>query len=434
MPLAVNVTPAVSVGILVVLLLTSAFFSSAEIAVFSLDDLRLASLTEGADATTNARAETLATLRSNPHRLLVTILVGNNVVNVAVASITTGLLVDLLPAGSAITVSTLLVSVAVLVFGEITPKSYGVANAESWALRTARPLAAIQRVASPVVAVFDLLTRAVGRLTGGSTDYARPELTREEVSALVRSAERAGVIDADERAMIQSVFRFSTTTAREVMVPRVEMVAASVESTPEAIVSLCLDERVTRVPVYEESVDRVVGYVDVRDAVRAVREGAPASLSDLLRPVLYVFEGREIDEILADLQDERLELAVVLDEFGTTEGMLTVEDVVEEVVGDLFDADDERSVIVLTERSATARGEAKLRDVERLLGVDLPDAAGGDTVAALVLDELGHVPSPGETVTVDGVRLTVGAVERNRVLRVRVDRLDHLDAAEMPDG
>jgi CBS domain containing-hemolysin-like protein len=314
------------------------------------------------------------------------------------------------------------VSFAVLVFGEITPKSYGVANAESRSLRTARPLAAIQRVASPVVALFDLLTRAVGRLTGGSADYARPELTREEASALVQSVGRAGVIDADERAMIQRVFRFSSTTAREVMVPRVEMVAASVESSPEAVVSLCLDERVTRVPVYEASIDRVVGYVDVRDAVRAVRDGAPTSLTDLLRPVLSVFEGREIDEVLADLQDERLELAVVLDEFGPTDGMLTTEDVVEEVVGDLFDADDERSVVVLSGRTATARGEAKLRDVERLLGVDLPDAAGGDTVAALVVDELGHAPAPGEVVTVNGVRLTVGAVERNRVLRVRVDR------------
>ncbi|WP_338729744.1 hemolysin family protein [Haladaptatus sp. DJG-WS-42] len=406
---------------IVVLVLASAFFSSAEIAIFSLEDHKFE--VEGGESPgdEDTRIHTLNRLRDNPHRLLVTILVGNNVVNIATASVATGLLVTMLPSGSAITVSTILVSFVVLVFGEITPKSYAIANAESWSLRVSRPLATLQKLLYPIVVSFELLTSAIAALVGGSTEYESPAVTREEITALVRSAGRAGVLDRDEQQMIQRIFRFSSITAREVMVPRVEVLSVPLDTSCADVVSFCATERVTRVPVYTDTIDHITGYVDLRDVVGNQDENTP--LSTFVRPVLHVFEAREIDEVLTDLQDERLELAVVIDEFGTTAGLLTAEDIVEEIVGEIFDADEEQAIATLHRGSVTARGDAKIEDVNRALDAHLPAEDGLETIAAFIYNELGRPAESGEVLTYDGLRVTVGAVENNRILRVRVERV-----------
>jgi CBS domain containing-hemolysin-like protein len=396
---------------IVLLVAASAFFSSSEIAVFSLEDHRIGTLASepGGDA--------LLALREDPHRLLVTILVGNNFVNIAIGSLTTVILVERFSSGTGTLLATLLASTIVLVFGEIVPKSYGVANPERVALRIAGPVRLIQRLLYPVVVLFETVTGAINRLTGGGRDIERPYVTREEIVALVGAAEEQGVLESEEETMLQRVFRFSTTPVGSVMVPRADVVAIDATRSVGEAIDACAEARVTRLPIYEGELDRIVGYVDVRDLV-----GAPgdAELRDLAHPALHAFEGREIDEVLAELQESRTELAIVYDEFGAVEGLVTTEDIVEQIVGEIFDIGEDEQVIVLSPTTATVRGTAATEQINAELETHLPEK--GETVAGLLAEELGRAPKPGDVVDIADAHLTVRSVEDNRVRRVHVER------------
>lgn len=393
----------------------SAFFSGGEIAIFSLEAHRIETMAAGG----GSGAGTLARLRDDPHRLLVTILVGNNVVNVAIATITTTLFVTRFPAGVGTALATLVVSVLVLLFGEIVPKSYGVANAEDVSRAVAGPIATLQVILWPVVAGFEAVSGAIRRLVGGARDIERPYVTRDELAGMVETAEETGAIDADERDIIQRVFRFDTTPVRQVMVPRADIVAVDADATVAEAIETCGAERVNRLPVYREGED-VVGYVDLRDLVDAPPD---TSIRELLLPVVHAFEGREVDDVLAELQSERLEVAIVFDQFGAVEGLVTAEDIVEELVGEVFDVGELQKVVRVGPRRLSARGRAPVTTVNELLETDLPVVESG-TVAALLSREFGRVPEVGESVTVAGVGFTVRSVSENRVLRVLVERLD----------
>ncbi|MFW5964902.1 MAG: hemolysin family protein [Natronomonas sp.] len=398
---------------IVLLVAVSAFFSASEISLFSLEEHRLGTLA------TEPGGDVLVGLRENPHRLLVTILVGNNFVNVAIASLTTALLVDRLPGGggTAVAVATVVASTIVLVFGEIVPKSYGVGNPERVALRIARPIRWIQTALYPVVVFFETVTDGINHLTGGGRDIERPYITREEIVALVETAEELGIIEGDEQAMIERIFRFNTTTVGSVMVPRVDVVAVDAAASVEDAIDACLSERVTRLPVYEGDFSRVLGYVDIRDLV-AVPEDA--SLRSLTNPALHVFEGQEVDEVLAELQAGRTELAIVYDEFGSVEGLVTTEDIVEEIVGEIFDIGEEPSVLVLSESTASVQGGAATREINGEIGTHLPETGG--TVAGLLAKRLDRPAEPGDVIEVADARLTVRSVENNRIRRVHVER------------
>lgn len=396
------------------LLCLSAFFSASEIAVFSLQSHRV----EAMAATGGPGTATLARLREDPHRLLVTVLVGNNVVNVAIASVVTALLVARFSAGVGAVVATVVVSTLVLLFGEIAPKSYGLGNAESVARRAAGPLRLVQRLLLPVVVVFDAANGAFTRLVGGSPDIERPFVTRADVAALVATAEEHGAIDAGEQALVGRALAFGDVPVRRVMVPRADVDAVPETATVGAAVDACVAARRSRLPVYREDPERVVGYVDLRDLVGADRD---AGVDEFLLPVLHAFEGRAADDLLAEFRAERLEVAIVFDEFGAVEGIVTAEDLVEALVGDVFDVDEPRDVVRVDDRTVSARGVAPVAAVAERLGVDLPAPESG-TVAALLVDRLGRVPERGESVAVGGATFTVRSVADDRVLRVLVER------------
>ena len=416
----VALSTSLGVAGIAVLVALSAFFSASEIAIFSTEPRA------GAPPETGA----LARLREDPHRLLVTILVGNNFVNVAIATLTTTLLVRTLSPETAAVVSTAVVGTVVLVFGEIVPKSYGVGNAESLAKRVARPIELVGTALYPVVALFDAVTGVITRLFGGDRDIERPYMTREDLAALVETAEAEGAIEEEEQELIQRVLRFSGTDAADVMVPRADVVGVDAEGTVGAALDRCLDARVTRAPAYRGTLDDVVGHVDVRDLASADRG---ASLDEHLLPVLHVYESRPVDEVLADLQAERVEVAVVFDEFGAAEGILTVEDVVEELVGEILDVGERRPVVLTAEGHVLARGKAAVAAVNAALGTDIEEPTGG-TVAALLADRLGRTAAEGERVEVGDAALTVEEVVGNRVRRVRIERLGAAESDADPDS
>jgi CBS domain containing-hemolysin-like protein len=422
---------------IVALLAVSAFFSGSEIALFSLERHRVETMRETGDP----RVETLARLREDPHRLLVTILVGNNIVNVAMATIAGALFTEALGAGAGVAVATVVMSVLVLLFGEITPKSYGVANAESLSLAVAGPLTAIGTAISPLVVFFDGVSGAINRVTGGERDIETPYVTREEIEALLKTGEAVGAIDESERDMVQGVFDLGSTRAREVMVPRVNVVAVDVTTPLDEVLDVCASERLTRLPVYEGSVDQVVGIADVRDVERAVREGL--GLRDVLLPTIQVPDTREIDELLADMRAERATMVIVRDEFGELEGIITIEDILEEIVGEIFEVGEER-LVRRTDDGLLVRGEVTVGEVNDAMEVDLPREGEYETVAGLINAELGRIGDIDDRIVVDDVALTVERVDGNRIRRVRVTRLDgagegegegeEMDGESGPDG
>jgi len=419
-------------GVLAISLLMflSAFFSSSEIAMFSLERHRIDSLAEG----DGGRAEVLKRLRDDPHRLLVTILVGNNVVNIAMSSIATVLFVIYLPRGQAVTAATITISLIVLVFGESAPKSYAVENAESWSLRIANPLRAFQYLIYPLVVFFDYVTRAVNKLTGGTPEIERSYVTRDEIEDLLRTGEQEGVIEQDEREMIQSVFRFSNKIAKEIMVPRLDMVSVSDEKELKEILEVFVENDVTRVPIYHKNLDNIRGVVKIGELVEAI-EGEE-TIDDIARRTLHVPETKEIDDLLREMQNERIHMAIVIDEFGSTQGLVTIEDIVEEVVGEIFETEEEVPIEPIEQGTVLVRGEVNVDEVNEYLGIEIPEEGEFETVAGFIYNRMGRLVEEGETIRHKDVALTVEEIDNTRILKVRIekDKRENEDTEERPDS
>ncbi|GAB7011974.1 hemolysin family protein [Halolamina salina] len=405
------------VAMLVVLIGFSAFFSSSEIAMFGLESHRVDSLVEEGVPGANLVQDLLA----DPHRLLVTILVGNNIANVAMSSIATWLFGFYLSEGQAVLAATFGITTVVLLFGESAPKSYAVENTESWSLRIARPLKWAERLLLPLIVVFDYLTQVINRVTGGGSAIEDSYVTRDEIQNMIQTGEREGVIDEEEREMLQRIFRFNQTIAKEVMTPRLDMTAVPKDATVEEAIEECIQSDHERIPVYEGNLDNIIGVVNIRDLVRAAHygEGDPV-LEDLVQATLHVPESKNVDELLEEMQDNRLRMVIVIDEFGTTEGLLTMEDMVEEIVGDILEGDEEQAIEFVDDDTALIRGEVNIDEVNEELGVDLPEGEEFETLAGFIFNRAGRLVEEGETIEYDGIRIRVEEVDTTRIKRARV--------------
>ena len=410
----------VGVSVMIVLVALSGFFSSSEIAMFAFPEHRLESVTEGTKS-----GDTLKGLKSDPHRLLVTILVGNNLVNIAMSSIATGLLGYFMASQSqAVFVATFGVTALVLLFGESAPKSYAIDNTESWALRIARPLKFAEVLLLPLVVVFDRLTRIVNRLVGGEGTMESSYVTRQEIREMIESGERAGVLGEDERELLQRVLRFNRTIAKEVMTPRLDMTAVPASASIEEAVQASIQSGHERVPVYEGELDNVVGIAYMKDLVRELNYGeGDVDLKDLVEPTLHVPESKNVDELLAEMRDQRIDMVIVIDEFGTTEGLVTIEDIVEEVVGEILEGEERRPIRIEDDDTALVRGEVNIHDLNEQLGIDLPEGEEFETVAGFIFNRAGRLVEEGETIEYEGLEIRVESVENTRILRVRITGL-----------
>ncbi|AAG20419.1 hemolysin family protein [Halobacterium salinarum] len=416
------------VATLAVLMVLSAFFSSSEIAMFSIPRHRIDALVEEG----RSGADAVAALKSDPHRLLITILVGNNLVNIAMSSIATGLFATSMSQGKAVLAATFGVTALVLLFGESAPKSYAVENSESWALSIAKPLQWSERFLYPLVVLFDYLTRAVNQFTGGRAAIESSYVTRSEIQDMIKTGEREGVIEEDEREMLQRIFRFNNTIAKEVMTPRLDVVAVSKTDTIEAAIQTCTQAGHERVPVYDGELDNVIGVVSLEDLVRESLYGETedAELDDLIEPTLHVPESKNVDDLLQEMQDERVQLVVVIDEFGTTEGLLTAEDITEEIVGEILDGGEDLPIDSVDEDTVRVRGEVNIEEVNEALNIDLPEGEEFETIAGFIFNRAGRLVEEGEAFRFEDIELTVEHVENTRIMKARVQRLDSAAEAD----
>ncbi|MFB6128797.1 MAG: hemolysin family protein [Halorhabdus sp.] len=417
---------------ILVLLALSAFYSSSEIAMFSLPAHRIEVLVE--DGVSGAK--TLQSLKAKPHKLLVTILVGNNIVNIAMSSISTGLLAEYLTRSQSVAISTFGITTLVLLFGEIGPKSYAVENTESWALSIARPLKWSERLLYPLVFLFDKMTSVITWATGSDAAIETSYVTREEIRDMIQTGEREGVLDEEERQMLQRTLRFNRTIAKEVMTPRLDMDAISVDASIDEAIEECIHSGHARLPVYEGSLDNVIGVVHIRDLVRDAQYGGAddIELEDVIEPTLHVPESKNVDELLTEMRAERLHMVIVIDEFGTTEGLVTMEDLTEEIVGEILEGEEEHPIEFVDDDTVTVKGEVNIEEVNEALDIDLPEGEEFETIAGFVFNRAGRLVEEGETIEYDGVQIRVEQVENTRIMKARITRPDDSTGVETMDG
>ncbi len=422
-------------AVILVLLLLSAFFSSSEIAMFSLPPHRVDAMV----ADKIPRSETLKRLKDDPHRLLVTILVGNNIVNIAMSSIATGLLSYYFSQSVAVLTATFGITALVLLFGESAPKSYAVENTESWALRISKPLKISEYLLLPLIVTFDYLTRQVNRITGGRAEIESTYVTREEIRNIIETGERAGVLEEDEREMLQRIFRFTNTIAKEVMTPRLDMDAVSKDATIDEAIQQCVRSGHTRLPVYDGSLDNILGIVHVSDLIRDSTYGErdELDLEDLIEETLHVPESKNVDELLAEMREQRMHMVVVIDEFGTTEGLVTMEDVTEEIVGEILQAGEEEPIEFVSDNEAIVKGELNIDEVNEALEIDIPEGEEFETIAGFIFNRAGRLVEEGERIDYDGIEIHIERVENTRIMKARVVRTDEYEETtpeEVGDG
>jgi CBS domain containing-hemolysin-like protein len=425
--------------VIVLLIVLSAFFSSSEIAMFSLANHRIEAMAEEGKRGANVVAQ----LKEDPHRLLVTILVGNNLVNIAMSSFSTGLLAYYLGPnnqGLAVAISTFGITALVLLFGESAPKSYAVENTESWALRIARPLKLAEYLLLPLIVVFDYLTRVVNRITGGRSAIESSYVTRTEIQDMIRTGEREGVIEEDEREMLQRIFRFNNTIAKEVMTPRLDMDAISKDAAVEEAIEQCIHGGHARLPVYEGSLDNIIGVVHIRDLVRDLNygENGDLDLGDLIQPTLHVPESKNADDLMAEMRENRMHMVIVIDEFGTTEGLVTMEDMIEEIVGEILEDDEEEPIEQVSEDEFLVKGEVNIEEVNEFLDIDLPEGEEFETIAGFIFNRSGRLVEEGEVMEYGRIRIRVERVENTRIMKARLsllpaEEVDDADADELSD-
>ena len=408
---------AIQLVVLVILLALSAFFSSAETALTTVNRLRVRALVDDGDE----RALVLAKVIDDPGKLLSAILIGNNIVNISASSIATLLATEFLGnagAGIATGVMTLLV----LIFGEITPKTMASLKAEKIALSYAKTIYAIMVVFTPLIFILDFLSGGILRLFGVDPDKRDDSVTEEDLRTIVEAGHEDGVLEPEEHKMINNVFDFGDHQAKDIMVPRVDMCFLKLNATYEDFMNLYREEKFTRIPVYEETRDNVIGILNVKDLI-LYDKSQEFHVKDFLREAYYTYELKNTSELMMEMRKNSISIAIVLDEYGATAGLVTLEDLIEEIVGDIRDEFDEaeaEEVQKLGEREYLVEGACKLEDLNDMIGLGI-ESEDYDSIGGIVIEALQHLPSENEEVTLEnGTRLIVEKIDKNRIEKLHI--------------
>ena len=404
----------------------SAYFMSSETAITAVSKVRLRQLENEGDE----RARKLNSLLKDSTRLLSTILLGNNIAQNALTAILTAVTLrwlsnlDLNP-GWAIPISTIISTFLILIFAEVTPKSYAFQRAEKVALFTATPLSILHKLFSPVAIVMTTVANLILKVFGLKLVNPEPFVTEEEIKILVDIGEEEGIIEEEEREIIEGVFEFSETLAREVMVPRVDIVALDVNSTFEEAIDTINMSGHSRIPIYEETIDNIVGILYAKDLLKYFGLKNPPPLKAIMRSPYYVPETKPIDELFREMRAQKIHMAIIIDEYGGTAGLVTIEDILEELVGEImdeYDINEESMVKEIAPDEIIVDGRMNLEELNEMLGVNLP-AEETDTIAGFVYDHISHIPKAGEEFEYDGVLIRVEEVRGRRITKLRIKKV-----------
>ena len=398
---------------LVVLLTLSGFFSSAETAMVSVSKIRLRTLEEEG----NKKAALALKILENQSKMLSAILIGNNLVNTSAASIAS--LIAYSFGGAAVSIATFIITFLILVFGEITPKTWATINADKLALAYAPIIIFLMKILTPVIWFVNLFSSGILKLIGIQNSNKNISMTESELRTIVDVSHEEGVIESDERQIINNLFDFGDAEAKDVMIPRIDMVAADITTGYDEILVLFRETMYSRIPVYEEEQDNVVGILYHKDLIVAPH-GTQFEIRKIMRKPYYVYEHKNISELFKEMQKQSQGIAIVLDEYGSTAGMITTEDLLEEIVGEIrdeYDNDETEPFVKIDDYTYHIDGTYKLDDVNEKLSTALT-SEDNDSIGGYIIEKLDRIPAAGEKLRVDNLEFTVEKVESNRVVSV----------------
>ena len=405
--------------VLVVLVLLSAFFSASETAISTINRIRMRNLADEG----NKKAQKAIQMADNYDRTLSTILVGNNIVNIAFASLSTMLFTSWFGV-SGVGIATLVSTVVVLVFGEVLPKSLAKEFADSFALAVSYPLYYIMILLTPIVYIFIGIKKGVMRIF--KPQKKQVSVTEQELKYIIEEIEVEGVLEKQESELVRSALDFDEITADEILTPRVDVVSAEVGESIETIKDLFVEEHFSRIPIYENSIDNVIGVLYSKDFFTAYIKGTDFSIRDMLQSVIFIPPKKKISELFSELQKSKSHLAIVTDQYGGNMGIVTLEDILEELVGEIWDEydEDERDFVPLDENTFEISGDLRVSDLIEELNIDgLTIETSSNSVGGWALERLGHIPKAGESFTNGILKVTVKEVIENRIMRLTVQIL-----------
>ena len=419
------------IAILLILLLLSAFFSSAETCLTTVSKMRIKSMAD--EGTKNAAL--VLKLVENPTKLLSTILIGNNIVNLSASSLTTSFAIGLAKkAGlttmeSAVTgLATGILTILVIIFGEIVPKSFASMNSEKMALAYAKPVYTLTSLLYPLSFLFDKLSKALMGIfqTNGQE---RPAITENELRTILDVSHEEGVIETEERKMITNVVDFGDSLAKDIMVPKMDVEFASIDLSYDELMECYSKEKYTRMPVYNDSRDDILGIINLKDVFFYQGNKEDFHMADVMRGAYFTYEYKKISELFFEMKKASITMAIVLDEYGSTSGILTMEDLIEEIVGDIrdeYDINEEDDITKIDDENYILLGIAKLDDIDEALGIKI-QSEDYDSIAGHIINLLDHFPDAGESVSDEYAKYTVIESTKNRIDKVKLHLLPKPD-------
>ena len=402
--------------ILIILLALSAFFSSSETALTTVNKIRVRTLAESGVE----KAVILSKVIEQQGKMLSAILIGNNIVNLSASSLLTTLTIKIF-GNKAVGVATGVLTLLILVFGEITPKTLSTISAETMALRSAGIIYGLMWGLTPVIAVVNKLSLGVLMFLRVDPNKRQEMITEDELRTIVEVSHEEGVIETEEKKMINNVFDFGDSVAKDIMVPRIDMTFVDVEATYEELLDIFRKEKYTRIPVYENNTDNVIGVINVKDLL-LIDDHEGFHIRNHMRKPLFTYEYKKTAELMVEMRGTFKNIVIVLDEYGATAGLITLEDMLEEIVGELrdeFDEDEEESLVETEPGVYSVTGAMKLGDINDRLGLEL-ESEDYDSVGGLVIGLLDHLPDQGEEVSDNGIRFIVESVDKNRIDKIRM--------------
>lgn len=402
---------------LVILLIGSGFFSASETALMSLSRIKIRHMEE--DGVRGAKL--VGSLLEDSNRLLTSILIGNNIVNIAATSISTSLFITLWGA-QGVAAATALMTVLVLIFGEITPKTISANTPEKVSLIVAKPIKLFMIILKPVVGIFNVITKIIFKLLGVDDHGVRPFITEEELKTMVNVSHEEGLLEIEEREIINNVFEFGDMQAKEAMVQRLDIVAIDVEDSYEEIIELFKTEKLSRMPVYEETIDDIIGILNIKDVIfLSDEEIVNFDVKKYIRDPFFTYEFKKITQLLEEMKKDKSQMAIVVDEYGGTAGLITIEDLVEVIVGDIEDEYDEEEdeIEVISSNEFLVEGSTKISDVNEVLGINL-ESEEFDSIGGYIIGYIKHIPEENEVIEVDRVKFNIESVDKNRIKKIRI--------------
>lgn len=409
-----------------VLILLSAFFSSAETAFSSVNRIRLRNyVSEGRAGSKNALH-----ISENFDDALSTILVGNNIVNIAAASISSKVAVDLFGASTGLIISTFGMTILILIFGEILPKSMAKENAESYSLKISGILLLLIKLLTPVNFVFSKLKANVSRMFSKDGEV-QPSVTEEEIKVMVDISEEEGVINNEERELVHRSLEFNDVLVGEILTHRMDMITIEVNQPLEEIKQIFLEERFSRVPVYEDNIDNIIGFLSEREFFAELIQNKEVNVREMLRQPMFVVKSMKIATLLPELQRTKSHMALVVDEFGGTSGLITLEDILEELVGEIWDEHDEKVLIMTKIDESTYEFDAQydLDDFAELFNVPMPETSYHN-LGGWIFETLESIPVNGDTFVYENLRIIVKEVENHRIRNIKVEIMPVIEVEE----